>query len=252
MFKRTAVSIIIIQNMKKLLVLVALIPFGMNSQTIKVTYEERANIENQLKNVKDPETRKRVSAHLSTPTEYSLINENKQSMYFKKEKSTKETNLDLEEPKEKFIEVGNVNGGLYKNQKDKTYYNQCNILGKEFLIKDVMPSYDWEFTKEVKNIGDFECKKATAIINGKGVEAWFATKIPISDGPAEYCGLPGLIIELKTEKKSYLAIKLEQVKSAYTFVKPNKGKVVTQKQYNLILEEQLNALKSGNGTMLMQ
>jgi GLPGLI family protein len=238
--------------MKKLLVLVALIPFSMNSQTIKVTYEERANIENQLKNVKDPETRKRVSAHLSTPTEYSLINENKQSMYFKKEKGTKETNLDLEERKEKIIEVGNANGGLYKNQKEKIYYNQCNVLGKEFLIKDEIPLYNWEFSKEVKNIGDFECKKATATINGKGVEAWFTTKIPISDGPAEYCGLPGLIIELKTETKSYLAIKLEQIKSAYTFSKPTKGKVVTQKQYNLIVEEQINALKSGNGSMLMQ
>ena len=38
------------------------------AQSYTIEYEERANIENQLKNVTDPETRKRVSAHLSKAT----------------------------------------------------------------------------------------------------------------------------------------------------------------------------------------
>jgi GLPGLI family protein len=221
----------------------------MHSQTIKVTYEERANIENQLKNVNDPEIRKRVSEHLSKSIDYFLINENKQSIYFQKEKNSKETDFGLEESKNKLIEVGRKNGVLYKNQGDKTYLNQCNIFGKELLIKDNIQLFDWNISKETKIIGTFECKKATTTVNGKEVEAWFATKLPVSDGPAGYCGLPGLIIELKTEKKTYLATKLEQIKSSYTFVKPIKGKVVTQKQYDKILEEQLNDFKSGNGTM---
>lgn len=226
----------------------------MNAQTTKITYEERANIENQLKNVTDPEIRKRVSAHLSKAITYSLINSKEYSIYFNAENTTtskNNTDFTLEENKNKPIEIGKLNGGLYKDQKEKIYFDQCNVFGKEFLIKDKIVKNNWKITKETKKIGTFDCKKATATINGKPIEAWFTDKIAISNGPAIYDGLPGLIIELKTEKTTYVATKVEQLQTNYTFTKPTKGKIVTQKEYDKILEETLNDFKSGNGNVII-
>lgn len=236
--------------MKKIFILFSIIPLCMYSQITKITYEEKANIENQLKNVTDPEIRKRVAAHLSKATVYNLIDKKESSIYFNAENSSTKNEGDFSiEDKNKPIEIGKINGGVYKDFKGKMYYNQCNILGKEFLVVDKILPHQWIITKEVKKIGSFDCKKATATINGQNIEAWFTDKIAISNGPAEYDGLPGLIIELKADKKTYTAIKIEPLKSDYAFVKPTKGKVVSQKEYDKTLAETLNDFKSGNGNI---
>jgi GLPGLI family protein len=237
--------------MKKIVLLILITSFKMNSQTIKITYEERANIENQLKNEKDPEIRKMVAQDLSTPIIYNLIISKDQSIYFKQANNAKKKNADIDNKGDKTIELGNINGGLYKNYTEKTYLNESNIFGKEFLIKDKIEQNIWKITKETKKIGEYNCKKATTIINGKAIEAWFTDKISISNGPSNFGGLPGLILELKAEMKTYVAIKIEQLQTTYTFVKPSKGKIVTQKVYDKTLEETLNDFKSGNGNLLI-
>ncbi len=49
----------------------------------------------------------------------------------------------------------------FKNIKEKRYVNKTEVMGKRFLIKDVIPDFKWELSSETKNIGNYTCYKAT-------------------------------------------------------------------------------------------
>lgn len=55
-------------------------------------------------------------------------------------------------------------GTYYKNVKEKTYTVDKEVFGKEFLIKDSLPKYNWVLSQETKKIGDYTCFKATAVV----------------------------------------------------------------------------------------
>ena len=53
-------------------------------------------------------------------------------------------------------------GPVYKNIKEKVFLSEREFFGKEFLIKDSLPQYQWQLTAETKQIGNYTCYKATA------------------------------------------------------------------------------------------
>lgn len=55
-------------------------------------------------------------------------------------------------------------GTQYKNVKEKMYSVDKEVFGKEFLIKDSLPSYKWQMSAETKKIGEYTCYKATALV----------------------------------------------------------------------------------------
>ena len=65
------------------------------------------------------------------------------------------------------------------------------------------------------------------------VTAWYTPQIPINQGPGEFWGLPGLILEIQSGKTSILCSKIimnPEVKDSIK--KPSKGEEVTQKEYS--------------------
>src|SRR5690554_2927269 len=114
-------------------------------------------------------------------------------------------------------------GDYYKNTKDKVFIQEREIFGKEFLIKDSLQVYDWQLETETKQIGNYMCYKATAVVpfdltdfknmtrkepkdekereaqeNSTNfldmidvptevvITAWYTPQIPISQGPSNY------------------------------------------------------------------
>ncbi|WP_439131083.1 GLPGLI family protein [Polaribacter sp.] len=168
---------------------------------------------------------------------------------------------------------GSGKGGIYyKNLREKRFVNQTEIMGKGFLVKDALPVYDWKMTTETKNIGQYTCYKATyteevenkkiSFVNGETKEtvtketkvtnAWYTLQVPISNGPKDYQGLPGLILEINDGKN--LIVCTEIVLNPSKTIKieePEKGKVVTQKKFDEIQQqkskEMMEKFKSRNG-----
>ena len=154
---------------------------------------------------------------------------------------------------------GGGSGSLYfKNLKEKRFVNKTEIMGKTFLIKDSIPNYQWQLTSETKNIGNYTCYKATftqevenmmmTVENGETKQtkksetitttAWYTPQIPISNGPTIYHGLPGLILEINDGKTTIVCTEivlnpLEKI----TISEPDKGKIVTQGEFDKIREE---------------
>jgi GLPGLI family protein len=55
-------------------------------------------------------------------------------------------------------------GTHYKNIKDKSFIVDKEFFGKEFLIKDSLTSIPWKLEGESKQIGNYTCFKATAVV----------------------------------------------------------------------------------------
>tara|TARA_R110002073_G_scaffold225327_1_gene386125 strand:- start:7089 stop:7934 length:846 start_codon:yes stop_codon:yes gene_type:complete len=150
------------------------------------------------------------------------------------------------------------NDVYYKNTKKNRFVNKTEIMGKRFLIKDTLPKYDWKLSDETKNIGIYTCYKATYtrqeertnmnVEDGKVTQkkekvdvvttAWYTPTIPVSNGPENYSGLPGLILEIREGKQTIICSEIVMNPSDKIKIEePKKGKVVSQKQYKKIMDK---------------
>lgn len=147
--------------------------------------------------------------------------------------------------------AGNTNV-LFYNYKEKRYVKDSEIFGKAFLIKDSIPTTNWELTKESKNIGEYTCFKATRsqeytsqiftddnkleeITKTKIITAWFTPQIPIAGGPSNYNGLPGLILEVNDGSETIICSKITiNPQKGIKIVEPTKGKELSQENFDEI------------------
>ncbi len=167
-------------------------------------------------------------------------------------------------------------GEQYKNVKINTQVQSQEFYGKQFLVIDELLQIKWTIGKEAKQIGQYMCFKATAsvptndltwydfswdkISNNESleqevkmteVEAWYTPQIPVGHGPLEYWGLPGLILEVSAGNTTMLCSKLIINPANKIKVEaPEKGKVVTKKEYQDILVVKMKEFRdnySGRG-----
>lgn len=221
------------------------------AQSYTVSYERKQKLEigNQLDKIKDPAIRKQIESRLIRTAFYELLQKENESTFFLKQENENQTDksLVLQGAKTKanvnVIKIGgNSPTSLYKDLKNKSYLKSANIMGKDFLIKDVLPKYQWKLLKETKTIGNYVCQKATALYDEQKITAWYTPSIPISNGPDKYYGLPGLIIELADSNNIYSALTITQTPDI-TIIKPSKGKEVSNTKYQKLKKERLEALK---------
>lgn len=178
-------------------------------------------------------------------------------------------------------------GPQYKNVKAQQFLQQQEFFGKQFLITDSLQKLDWKLGSETKQIGQYLCMKATAIkqvdefdfrsmrrksredrekekakdstkVNDpmneiempKEIEitAWYTPQIPINQGPGEYWGLPGLILEVNADRTTILCSKIVMnPEEKETIKKPEKGKEVTKKAYNDIIKKKMEEMRQMYG-----
>ena len=80
------------------------------------------------------------------------------------------------------------------------------------------------------------------------VVAWYSPMIPVSQGPTEYWGLPGLILELSAGNTTMLCNKIVMNPEEKIIIKrPTKGEVVTKKQYNKIITGKMQEMQDNRG-----
>ncbi|MDX1828732.1 MAG: GLPGLI family protein [Lutibacter sp.] len=166
-----------------------------------------------------------------------------------------------------------ANDTEFKNITEKRIVKETEFSGKKFLIKDSLETYNWKMEQETKMIGENLCFKATTVIKqpkrnsnfrfGRRnsnedkpeenkplvmedviVTAWYTPNIPVSNGPNNYWGLPGLILEVNAGNTQILCTKIVMnPKEKIMLKEPNKGKVVTQKEYDNIVKEKLKEMR---------
>ena len=80
------------------------------------------------------------------------------------------------------------------------------------------------------------------------VTAWYTMQIPVNQGPGDYWGLPGLILEVNADRTTILCSKIVLNPAEKEEIKvPAKGKEVTQKEYNDIMKQKIKEMREMYG-----
>ena len=176
-------------------------------------------------------------------------------------------------------------GEQYKNVKENILVQTQEFYGKKFLVKDKLQAIDWKMGSESKQIGQYMCFKATALIptaeltwfdfswsdlrrptttdkkidstvveaeepeiKMTEVEAWYTLQIPVSHGPAEYWGLPGLILEVSAGDTTMLCSRVVlNPKEEIKIEAPNKGKEITKSDYQITIQTKMKEMMDNRG-----
>ncbi len=236
---------------------------------------------NEVKSDQDIELEKVLSEAMKKASEKQFL------LIFNKNESLYERIEELEKPEASnggFSVKVNMSGigKKYTNIIEKSKIIEDEIFGKEFLIVEKLEVFDWKVLQETKKIGNYTCYKAEVIIpvsenekqsyqsflkrnevkpalfqmkepKEKTITAWFTPEIPVSLGPLNYWGLPGLILELNEEKNIILCTKIVLSNKKNIKIKiPNSGKKVTQKEFDKIEREKLDSMKDADGEIIFQ
>jgi len=80
------------------------------------------------------------------------------------------------------------------------------------------------------------------------ITAWYTPQIPVSTGPGEYHGLPGLILEVTAGRTVMLCTKIiMNPQDRSEIIRPDKGKIVNRKEYNDIVKEKMQEMRDMYG-----
>jgi len=178
-------------------------------------------------------------------------------------------------------------GTFYKDVKSKMYMVDKEFMGKEFLVKDSLPKLNWKLEPETKQIGGYTCYKATAVREASKTDfrnfrpkndddkktevkkettekktnfednfeipkeititAWYSPEIPINQGPENYWGLPGLILEVNDGTTTILCSKIVlNAKEKVEIKAPTKGKEISQKEYDETVIKKMKEFREMN------
>jgi GLPGLI family protein len=229
-----------------------------------------------------PDMRKMIEDRMKSMFEKTF------QLYFGKTSSIYKEEEKLEAPGQStgFRMMSNMmgtGGTFYKNTKDKTYTVDKEFMGKEFLIQDSLPKLAWKLENETKQIGGYNCFKATAVREASKTDfrnfrmkkkeanqkeevgktnlmdeldlpkeititAWYTPEIPISQGPENYWGLPGLILEVNDGKTTILCSKVVlNLKDQVDIKAPTKGEVIAQKKYDETVVKKMEEFRAMGG-----
>lgn len=203
--------------------------YELNEEKIAKT-KHQAVLNNFKKNLKQS----------SEKIRYRLLFNNKESSYKLIENLTSEN--------DKFLNYAIlITGGseeFYLNKENNKRLKSFEFIGEKFIIEGKIND-KWVLTQETKMIGKYICYRAVldqasnqqkAKLKLPKIEAWYCPKIPLMFGPKGYGNLPGLILELSVGPISYLATRIElNPVEKIAIIKPNKGKLVTEEEFDDIL-----------------
>ena len=257
---------------KVIIVAALLLVSKVNAQEFsgEATYKSKRKIDIKLDSTQvDSGMQERMMEMLKKQFEKTYI------LSFNKEESLYKEEETLGAPQPAGMQVVMIGSGgadvLYKNIKEKRFTNQNESFSKLFLIQDSIQNHKWTLGSETKNIGEYTCFKATMTREIEDIEsgisfngdkdlsrdeneppkmkeititAWYTPQIPVSVGPGNYHGLPGLILEVNDGSETVICSKIVlNPKNGSEIVEPKKGKKVSQEAYDKIMEKKMKEME---------
>lgn len=242
----------------------------------KISYERKVNMH---RNLPDPQLKSMIPEFRTD--KFELI--------FNESASLFRSVVDDEAP-DPFANAGGGGGGMRMNFRmpttttytdivKQTQYEERAFFEKEFLIVDSLKQYKWKLSEETKTIAKQLCKKATTMIvapqmrmrisrggeNNTDTAAnapikpretelvvWYAENIPVSVGPDNYSGLPGVIMEMDLDNGTTVttAVEVSTKYSKKELIQPTKGEKMTRAQFQEQMQKLMQDMQRGGGGMM--
>ena len=140
--------------------------------------------------------------------------------------------------------------GAHTDLGDGSYVELRSLLGRTFRITEQRPTFAWKLTGESASFLGYPVYQAIAKQDSTTLEAWFTPDIPVSAGPAQYGGLPGLILTLTVDSNRvvYTATAVDIKTPVEKITVPSEGSKVTRPEYDrIVAEKQAEMAKSRRG-----
>ncbi|WP_411766643.1 GLPGLI family protein [Winogradskyella sp. A3E31] len=245
----------------------ALVFTSVNAQDFQgiATYKTKRSVDIKLDSTRfNSDQQKKMIEMMKKQFEKTFV------LTFNKSESTYKEEEKLDKPQVgmggdfQVMAIGGGGGGdiYYKNTKDNRYVNQTDTFGKVFLVKDSLEQRQWKLEPETKYIGEYLCHKATFFEEVEVTEmrmsddatdeemkpkktkrpktttVWYTLQIPINNGPSDYQGLPGLIMEVDDGDQTILCSRIVlNPEDKVNIEEPTKGKEVDQEEYREIMDK---------------
>ncbi len=226
------------------LVLLSLLFAPSYSQsTGKVTYEEKFDMYRRLP--PDREDMKDMIPQFHTSI-WELLYRGDESVYQHQKQEETETTSTQGNTQMSMRFGGRENRVVYKNIALDTMIDSREFMQKQFLITGVPTERKWKIGKQSKEILGYNCLQASfQADSATNIVAWFTPQIQQFNGPSDYQGLPGLILQVDMNDGERVItatdIKFEGV-DASVIVAPTKGKEVTAEEFEKIRQDKMKEM----------
>ena len=128
---------------------------------------------------------------------------------------------------------------VYRDFENEKRMDVIEMLGKTYVLDDSLKMPKWKVMNKIKEVAGYMCMMAVTedTIKNQTITAWFADNLPVSGGPEQYYGLPGMILELDINDGD-LVITAKDVKmravteDELAVPKKIKGKKLTAEKYD--------------------
>lgn len=139
---------------------------------------------------------------------------------------------------------------LYIDFQEESKIALQEFMTREFLVESTLENRGWKLDPTRKKIGEFVCMKATMNLEGDTVTAWFAPELSVPAGPAEYYGLPGVVLAVERLGETVLLVTSIDLipPPAELLVKPDAGKKTSPEAFERIVEEKVEEFKKNGQT----
>jgi len=110
-----------------------------------------------------------------------------------------------------------------------------------FLIEDEIENQAWKPGTNRRKIQGFVCMDAIMKRGKETITAWFSPNIPVSIGPENYHGLPGIILAVDINGENILlatSVDLTPL-SDNMITRPPDGRKVTQEAFDKLVAEKV-------------
>jgi GLPGLI family protein len=132
---------------------------------------------------------------------------------------------------------------IHHNLAKSRITEQIKFESKTYVIDDEWNMPKWKILNDVKDVAGHICMNAFRedTMRGQKIIAWFALDLPVSGGPENLCGLPGMILEADVNDgaMNISADKIDLMNVADQVKLPGKikGKKIGWNEYNVLLKK---------------
>ncbi len=133
---------------------------------------------------------------------------------------------------------------VYCDFEKKTMTRKEDFMQRQFLIESELNAEGWKMTGKQKMILNYPCMEAVKQDSIDKKTIWFTSAIPVTAGPGQFVGLPGMVLEVNINdgERIIVATLISPELDTEKIIKPKDGKKVTDEEFDVIVAEKMKEM----------
>ncbi|MFV0305029.1 MAG: GLPGLI family protein [Moheibacter sp.] len=216
--------------------------FAQDKGSLKITYSQFIKYKNTDSIKINNSIRKQYIDDLLKKKYFELVIMDKKSEYSEILKINNQQSISM-------FQISSPHEKIYKDFENNMIIYKMNFPSKTY-VKDSLKNLEWNIQEKSDTIVvGYKSHKATISTKDIKITAFFTKDIPISDGPEEYYGLPGLIVYLEIALSNNNEIHIKQLESINIDKRidlkfPQTKRMISMEEYNQIIDEFIEKRKT--------